>query len=83
LNGQDRTALVHYVKGNKTSLSSPALDLLAREYEIPSENSTLYTWFSMCKAKSQQIYNLIIWQSDPGSVCVVKVCSAFSSFFNH
>lgn len=39
LNGQDRTALVHYVKSSKAVLSSPALDLLAREYEIPSENN--------------------------------------------
>jgi len=46
LNGQDRTALVHYVKCNKTSLSSPALDCLAGEYAIPAENSTLFTRLS-------------------------------------
>lgn len=80
LNGQDRTALVHYVKCNKASLSSPALDLLAREYEIPTEISMSGAWLSVCKAKSQQSHSLIIWQNDWENVSVVKVGSAFPSF---
>jgi hypothetical protein len=41
LHGQNRTALVHYVKANKATLVCPALALLAKEYGIPSENSRL------------------------------------------
>lgn len=81
LSGPDRIALVHYVKGKRASLSSSALELLAEEYKIPSKNSTLPTWLSMCKAKSSKVYNQFIWWSDQISVCVVKVCSSFSSFF--
>ena len=54
LNTQDRTALVHYVKGNKAFLSFSALELLAGEYKIPCENSKLYRWLYMCKAKSSR-----------------------------
>jgi hypothetical protein len=43
LNGQDRTALVHYVKGDKASLFSSSLDSLAKEYKIPSMDGRFYT----------------------------------------
>jgi hypothetical protein len=39
LNTNDRVAFVSYVNNNKADLHSPALDLLAGDYRVPSLNS--------------------------------------------
>jgi hypothetical protein len=40
----DRIRLISFIKDNKTNLHYPALELLAKEYQVPSMND-LYNTF--------------------------------------